>query len=400
MLKLEFQTFIVSIFNSEKYLCDCLNSLVNQTYKNIEIILINDGSTDSSLKIARNYALKDKRILLATKLNGGASSARNLALELSLNTPLRKFIKDSKTSNIKNINLESKIKKINDNEFFFDLDSIYDYLTPSKLDNDIFFHFVDSDDYVSLDLAQCIYKKKKNNNNKLDLIIYNFAKKDELNKDSKKEDSKGVSKNELLEKYKNFNDNRIYSGFELLNLQHSVFSSATFCAFKGSTLNKYHLRFIEKVEFEDNAFGIVLYALSNRVGILSSIHYYYRIRSNSIMNYSNNSKNIPLYATNIRKEYWFYRNYKKVRDTYCIAMNVYFIIIFFNSLNNFEHKEILKRYIVQFTIKVRLIFATKYRHDPKIKMCKKFLPPKYNFLIKYPNIFRILFFIKQFIKSL
>ncbi|WP_301026216.1 glycosyltransferase family 2 protein, partial [Helicobacter sp. UBA3407] len=55
---------IIPIYNVEKYLNECLDSIVNQTYTNLEILLINDGSTDSSLQIAKEYAQKDSRITI------------------------------------------------------------------------------------------------------------------------------------------------------------------------------------------------------------------------------------------------------------------------------------------------------------------------------------------------
>ncbi|MCH5336947.1 MAG: glycosyltransferase family 2 protein, partial [Campylobacter sp.] len=70
---------VIPIYNVEKYLEECLESVINQSYKNLEIILVNDGSTDeNSFKIAKEYALKDNRITLFDKENGGQSSARNV----------------------------------------------------------------------------------------------------------------------------------------------------------------------------------------------------------------------------------------------------------------------------------------------------------------------------------
>ena len=71
---------IVPIYNVEKYLEKCLKSIINQDYQNIEILLINDGSTDSSLKICEKYKKMDKRITIINKKNGGLSSARNVGL--------------------------------------------------------------------------------------------------------------------------------------------------------------------------------------------------------------------------------------------------------------------------------------------------------------------------------
>lgn len=73
----------VPVYNAEKYLRQCLDSLVNQTLQNIEIIIVNDGSTDSSVTICREYADKDSRIKLICKENGGLASARQIALEVA-----------------------------------------------------------------------------------------------------------------------------------------------------------------------------------------------------------------------------------------------------------------------------------------------------------------------------
>ncbi len=73
-------SIIVPVYNSEKYLKKCLDSLVNQTLKDIEIIVVNDGSTDQSQSIIKKYASQDKRVKLINKKNGGQASARNLGL--------------------------------------------------------------------------------------------------------------------------------------------------------------------------------------------------------------------------------------------------------------------------------------------------------------------------------
>lgn len=74
-------SIIVPVYNGEKYLKKCLNSIVNQTYRNIEIIIINDGSTDDSLGIINNYIDNDERISLIDKENEGQAKARNIALK-------------------------------------------------------------------------------------------------------------------------------------------------------------------------------------------------------------------------------------------------------------------------------------------------------------------------------
>jgi len=74
---------IIPVYNTEKYLKKCLNSIINQTLKDIEIICINDGSTDNSLKILENYAQKDDRIIIQNQKNSGAGSARNKGISLA-----------------------------------------------------------------------------------------------------------------------------------------------------------------------------------------------------------------------------------------------------------------------------------------------------------------------------
>ena len=74
---------IVPVYNVEQYLPQCLDSIVNQTLENIEIICVNDSSTDNSLNILNHYAEKDSRIKVVTQPNGGAGAARNRGLSLA-----------------------------------------------------------------------------------------------------------------------------------------------------------------------------------------------------------------------------------------------------------------------------------------------------------------------------
>ena len=68
---------IIPVYNGEKYLEECLDSIIGQTEKDIEIICVDDGSTDRSGEILEEYSRKDKRIQVFHQKNGGASSARN-----------------------------------------------------------------------------------------------------------------------------------------------------------------------------------------------------------------------------------------------------------------------------------------------------------------------------------
>ena len=74
---------IVSVYNAEKTLVRCIETLLGQTYGNIELLLVDDGSKDGSLAICREYAEKDNRITVIHKENGGVSSARNAGIEMA-----------------------------------------------------------------------------------------------------------------------------------------------------------------------------------------------------------------------------------------------------------------------------------------------------------------------------
>ena len=75
---------IVPVYNSEKYIEKCIESIINQTYRNIEIIFINDGSTDESLNIIHKYKKLDNRIKVINQSNSGVSAARNKGIKNSI----------------------------------------------------------------------------------------------------------------------------------------------------------------------------------------------------------------------------------------------------------------------------------------------------------------------------
>lgn len=150
----------------------CLQSVCSQTYLNLDIIIVDDGSTDESLKIALEFAKKDARIFIISKPNGGLSSARNMGLEFIKGNALRSYFEQGLSEKIKSFRANSfdkDFKEIEPKEIdnFFTqlhtnyiqttLENINDFIT-SKLPP-VFIHFVDSDDYLEKDCIEICLKK-------------------------------------------------------------------------------------------------------------------------------------------------------------------------------------------------------------------------------------------------
>ena len=92
-MEMELISIIIPIYNTEKYLDRCLTSVVNSSYQNIEILLVDDGSTDASADICDGWAAKDGRIRVIHKENGGVSSARNEGIQnISQNSKYLLFV--------------------------------------------------------------------------------------------------------------------------------------------------------------------------------------------------------------------------------------------------------------------------------------------------------------------
>ena len=142
----ELISVIVPIYNAEKYLKRCIESIISQTYKNMEIILINDGSKDNSKKICNEFLKKDCRIKLINKENEGVSAARNYGI----NAAIGKYISfvDADDWLEKNLLLEmyNKLKE-KDIKFFLDLE-VHEYRVNDKISLDKEFLVQDPDGYL------------------------------------------------------------------------------------------------------------------------------------------------------------------------------------------------------------------------------------------------------------
>lgn len=129
----ELVSVIVPIYNVEKFLKECLYSIVSQTYKNLEIILIDDGSSDDSGKIADEF-LSDRRVIVKHKKNGGLSDARNFGLKISKGKYVC-FVDSDDVLDYRYVEiLYQNIKKHNANIAICNFEKFVDYYNETVLD--------------------------------------------------------------------------------------------------------------------------------------------------------------------------------------------------------------------------------------------------------------------------
>ena len=228
---------IIPVYNVEKYLKKCLDSIINQTLKDIEIICINDGSTDSSLDILNDYAKKDKRFKIFSQKNQGLGAARNAGLLLAKG----------------------------------------DYI-----------YFIDSDDYISTYCLEKLYNNALSNDS--DLVINKigrFTNEGEINYSHPGFDLNQIFDNVDFNKFIfNYKDIKPY----VLNKSFSAWSKL----YKKSFLDEYSdFTFPVSIAYEDVLFHVKSLIRSSKISFLPEFVYYYRLSNkNSITHIESNALDI------------------------------------------------------------------------------------------------------------
>ena len=211
---------VIPVYNVEDYLVFCLESIINQTYKKLEIIIVDDGSTDKSGNIADSYSRKDPRIRVIHKKNGGLSDARNKGLDASKG----------------------------------------EYIC-----------FIDSDDYVNYNYIEILYNLCVEN--KADISICSFMK-----------TSRELTKIDGLENRKSYvidgrdTIKRIYKG-KGKNIAFTAWNKL----YKRSLFTNNNIEYPKGRLYEDDTTTYRLFYITKKVAITEECLYYYRIRNNSIM---------------------------------------------------------------------------------------------------------------------
>ena len=258
---------IIPVYNVEKYLSKCLSSIINQTFKDIEIICINDGSTDSSLNILKSYAEKDNRIIIINKTNHVQGYSRNLGIKIAQS----------------------------------------DYII-----------FVDSDDFI-LDASALEILYKDITLNELDVLIYSYEKYYE---------KKNIVFNSLSKK-KHLVANKIYFSIEdkkdvfskkSIGVPWNKLYSTNF-------LQKNKILFNEDYIYEDVIFFYKVIILAQKIGYVNKVLYSYRKTGKSTMSLRDNRNLNIIYVYAQVKDFLLdnhlYAYYKVAFTTRCFKALIY-----------------------------------------------------------------------------
>lgn len=206
-------SIIVPVYNAEKYLRQCLDSIISQTLKDIEIICVDDGSTDSSNQILREYQKYDSRIQLITQKNNGLGAARNVGLAVASGE---------------------------------------------------FIGFVDSDDFIDTNWFSALYEKAQKF--QADVAIGNIKLYFQ-----KYQETKLYRDNSLYQKLAAFNF------FQAASLPNIITNIGVWDRiYRRTFLGQYNLKNPEHVIYEDALFSIQTSILANRITVVDNVYYYYR----------------------------------------------------------------------------------------------------------------------------
>ncbi len=211
-------SIVIPVYNTEKYIEKCILSVINQTYENIEIIIVNDGSSDESLTICQYYAGIDSRIKLINKKNEGVSQARNEGL---------------------------------------------------KYVNGDFLIFIDSDDWIEREMVGCLVQKALSFD--ADVVIFGWVCEGKADCEKKIVDRDFIiSRNELISEI--IFDNEMYGGGYTYNKFWNYKKLKN--NFTGFNENLY--------AYEDNLCVIKNYLYAQKILMIPEVFYHYLIHSNSL----------------------------------------------------------------------------------------------------------------------
>ena len=278
---------IIPIYNVELYLRECLDSVVNQTLKDIEIICVDDGSPDHSAEIAAEYVEKYDNVKLIHKENGGLSSARNAGLDVAQGE---------------------------------------------------YVYFLDSDDYIIPETLEELYSKASAN--ELDVIFFDAVPLFE-NEEIRK---KNISYTNYYTRKKSYPD--VYTGqdiFVQMRTNGDFRESVCLQFFRRDLLEKNHLRFLEGLTHEDLLFTFRCVMLAEKAGAVNAYYYYRRVHEDTIMTKPKAMRNVEGYIVSYAEALLFLRNITVQEDAAPIIHAYLYNSLYRNAYNMWYKLDAVER---------------------------------------------------------
>lgn len=297
-----FVSIIVPVYNSEKSIIKCIDSIINQTYANWELLLIDDGSRDDSGRICDEYSLKDNRIKVFHKENGGVSSARNVGL-----------------NNAKG-----------------------EWIT-----------FVDSDDYTYNNwIYNFIYEINKNNN--IDLVMQGFKVDEPLWKD--------INNSQIYyRRYFGINYIGNVCDGSLLMFKNAMMGYLWNKIFKSEIIKNHKILFDNRFKFkEDEEFCLNYLKYSNKVVFIDKIGYFYNVPDSN--KYNNNIDDFYLYKSLYESSLVIFLGKKNIISDFYLDLFTEMLLYSYLYVDDNKRKK-LKEYrsnLGRIVLDTKLFWFTKY----------------------------------------
>ena len=267
-------SIIIPVYNVEDYLVECLESVCQQTIEEIEIICVNDGSTDNSASILEMYTKKDPRIHIIHTTHKGSSSARNQGLAHA---------------------------------------------------NAEYIQFIDADDYIEPTASSVMYNTMRQHD--VDIVMCGLT--------THYEEGQEYRDKEQIELYYTKEKQGIYP-INLENISYTLVSVCV-KMIKKSLLNAYNIRFVERRVYEDNYFTLAYLSVANNIYFLPDKLYHRRFRNHSVtdrISRGHGDERIDLFYQLEHLFYFLVRN-NRWTTGYAIYFWNYYIIALCETVANY-----------------------------------------------------------------
>lgn len=298
-------SIVVPIYNVELYLEKCLESLINQSYSNLEIILVNDGSTDNCLEICKKYKEKDDRIIVIDKENGGLSDARNCGLHKCRG----KYV-----------------------------------------------CFIDSDDYINKNYVECLHKAIELNDSDISICKYRMVTDNEDNNEDVYYSS------DMITNYDGKDLTKIIYSDKGKDISFVAWNKL----YRVELFKKNNITYPKGKIHEDTQTTFKLIYYSSKISVYNEVLYYYRIRNNSIINQKYTKKKCIDFIDAMIAPVEFYST--KEEFALCSLAYNYAckqLISFSKKINSIDKKE--QTEIKSYLMNRYIYLIERYRKDIKIK---------------------------------